>query len=116
MKSSMRNKPISLPHRTLSLKILCLTWLSALILTGSSPLFYLNGQSNDSCANRDTSLWVTNSAQDALDARVKFLAQENAGGGMGSAPISGSVNLWLWAGQSILTGGRDHWAAFLSDC
>lgn len=105
MKLSKRNKPISLPLRTLSLKILCLTWLASLILTGSSPLFYLNGQSNDSHANHHPSLWVTTSAQDALDARVKFLAQENSDGGMGSSPISGSVNLWLWAGQSILTGG-----------
>lgn len=105
MKSSKRNKPFSLPDRTLSLKTLCLTWLASMILTGSSPLFYVNGQSSDSRANQHLTLWVTTSAQDALDVRVKFLAQENSDGGMGSAPISGSVNLWLWAGQSILTGG-----------
>ncbi len=88
-----------------SLRALCLTWVASLIFSGSSPLFYLNGHSADSRTNQGSSLWVTTSAEDALEARLISLELENAEGGMGSAPIGGSVNLWLWAGQSILTGG-----------
>ena len=87
-----------------SLRALCLTWLAALILTGSSPLFYLCGQSTDSNSDQRSSLWVTASAEEALAARLKSLNRENSGG-MGSAPISGSVNLWMLAGRSILTDG-----------
>lgn len=100
MNTSKPQYPISSSYKTL-----CLIWLVSLVLTGSSPLFYLSGQATDSRSNQHSSLWVTTSAEAALEARLISLELERSEGGMGSAPIGGSVNLWLWAGQSILTGG-----------